>query len=223
MPIRINLLAEAQALDEQRRRDPVKRVILIGFILLALLGFWSCLLWFNVMATKSELGRLENDLNSRTNDYRQIIESQTKLNEYKAKLNELNRLATNRFLNGNLLDALQKNTVDHVQLMRLKVGQTYAVTTHEEKSKPKPGAKPAEKKIQITEKKVLTLEAKDTSPTGDGYTAFQEKLSSAPYFRDVLGKTNNFRLAFLGAPQTDQEGKTFVLFTLEARFPEKTR
>jgi len=222
MPIRINLLAEAQALEEERRRDPVKRVWLIGSILLVLLVFWSCLLWFNSIAAKSDLSRLESDLNSRTNDYRQIIESQKRLNESNARLADLQDLATNRFLYGNLLEALQKNTVDNVQLMRLKVSQTYTSVTQEDKTKPKPGAPKPEKIVKITEKTTLTLEAKDTSAAGDGYTAFQEKLSHAPYFLSILGK-NSFRLAFLGPPQSDPEGKTFVLFTLEARLPEKTR
>ena len=70
---------------------------------------------------------------------------------------------------------------------------------------------------------MLTLDAKDISAAADAYPVFQEQLSLAPYFRDILGKTNNFRLSFLGPPQTDQEGKAFVLFTLEARLPEKTR
>jgi hypothetical protein len=230
MPIRINLLAEAQALEDLRRRDPVKRVILAGIISVILVLFWSSLLLFNTMITKSDLNRLEGDLYSRTNDNHQILESKNKLVEHKHKLNELHRLTTNRFLNGNLLEALQKNTVDNVQLMRLKVIQTYVVSTQEEK--PKAGSersaarttKASEKSVKITEKTVLTLEAKDTNPTGsDANTTFQDKLSNAPYFQNVLGITNNFRLAFLGTPQTDPEGKTFVLFTLEARFPEKTR
>jgi hypothetical protein len=121
MPIRINLLAEAQALEDLRRRDPVKRVILAGIISVILVLFWSSLLLFNTMITKSDLNRLEGDLYSRTNDNHQILESKNKLVEHKHKLNELHRLTTNRFLNGNLLEALQKNTVDNVQLMRLKV------------------------------------------------------------------------------------------------------
>ena len=37
MPIRLNLLAEAQALEESRRRDPVKRAVWAGvFLVLAL-------------------------------------------------------------------------------------------------------------------------------------------------------------------------------------------
>ena len=37
MPIRINLLAEMQALEDQRRRDPVKRVFLTGIVLVSMM------------------------------------------------------------------------------------------------------------------------------------------------------------------------------------------
>jgi len=37
MPIRINLLAEARALEELRRKDPVKRVAVVGILLFLLL------------------------------------------------------------------------------------------------------------------------------------------------------------------------------------------
>jgi hypothetical protein len=48
-------------------------------------------------------------------------------------------------------------------------------------------------------------------------------LSDMPYFQKALGKPNQIRLINLGTPQHDSNGKPFVLFTLEARFPDKTR
>ena len=41
MPIHINLLAEAQAAEELRRRDPVKRAIFIGISLVIVALMWS--------------------------------------------------------------------------------------------------------------------------------------------------------------------------------------
>jgi len=41
MPIRLNLLAEAQAAEEARRRDPVKRAIWIGALLVSVVLVWS--------------------------------------------------------------------------------------------------------------------------------------------------------------------------------------
>jgi len=222
MPIRINLLAEAQALEDQRRRDPVKRVILAGAVLLGLILAWSSSLMVKTMIVKGEVSRLENSLNSRTNEYRQILETQKMLGQDTLKLEALHQLATNRFLLGNLLDALQKATVDNVQLLRLKLDQQY-VATEEAKPKEENSRAPV-KPATATEKIVLTLNAKDTSPIpGDAVNKFREALSTTPYFQNALGKTGGFHLTTLGAPQSDPDGRQCVLFTLEARFPEKTR
>ena len=59
MPIRLNLLAEAQAAEELRRRDPVKRAIWIGALILAAMLVWSSSRQLQVMLASSELNRLE--------------------------------------------------------------------------------------------------------------------------------------------------------------------
>jgi hypothetical protein len=41
MPIRLNLFAEDQALETQRRRDPVKRVIIAGVVLVIGMVGWA--------------------------------------------------------------------------------------------------------------------------------------------------------------------------------------
>ncbi len=219
MPIQINLLAEAHALEERRRRDPVKRVILAGAVLVVLILVWSSSLLVKTMIVKGDANRFETSLNSRTNEYRQILGNQTKLAETRQRLEALDRLASNRFLVGTLLDTLQKTTVENVQLVRLKLDQAYTLTeaqTNAAGTGPKPAT--------ATEKTVLTLNVKDTSPTpGDGVSKYQQALSTASYFREALARTGGFRLTALGSPQTDPDGKSILLFTLEARFPEKTR
>jgi hypothetical protein len=216
MPIHINLLAEAQTLEEERRRDPVKRVILAGAVVVVLILAWSSSLMVKTIIAKGDLNRLEGNLNSRTNEYRQILDSQKRLGEGKQKLEALQRLATSRYLMGNLLNALQKNTVDNIQLVRLKVDQSYVLTEESKSKNPKPAT--------ATEKIVVTMNARDNSPVpGDTVNKYQETLSGASYFQGALGNAGGFRLVALGAPQTDSEGKSFVLFSLEARFPEKTR
>ena len=216
MAIRINLLAEAQALEEQRRRDPVKRCVLGGVVLiLAMLAWWGSLTTKTIIV-RAELSTLESGLNSRTNEYRQILDNQRKLGEGKQKLEALRHLASNRFLFGNLLQALQKTTIDNVQLVRLKVDQLYLLSEEVKGAKAKPAA--------ATEKIVLALNAKDTSPApGDAVNKFQDALATAPYFHQALGSASAFRLTNLSPPQTDPDGKSFVLFMLEAHFPEKTR
>src|SRR2546421_12062249 len=104
MPIRLNLFAEDQALEASRRRDPVKRVILAGAVLVAVMLAWSSTLMFKAMALKSEIGTIDGSLNSQTNTYAQILSNEKRLADSKEKLRALQILATNRFLNGSLLD-----------------------------------------------------------------------------------------------------------------------
>ncbi len=223
MPIRINLLAEAQAIEEERRRDPVKRFIWAGVFLVVLVLVWSSSLQVKAMIGKSEVSNLQGQLNSRTNDYRQILDNQKKLTEIKQKLVALDQLATNRFLNGNLLNALQQTTVDNVQLLRLRVAQSY-VLTEAAKSKTNGDRIIPGKPATSTEKILITLEAKDNSPNpGDAVNKFKQAIASAPYFEDRLGKDGEVKLASLGTPQTSPDGKRFVLFSIECRLPEKTR
>jgi hypothetical protein len=132
-------------------------------------------------------------------------------------------LATNRFLIGNLLNALQQTNTENVQLVHLKLNQSYAVTEEvkgrgdDERSAP---SKPA----TATEKITLTLNARDASSVpGDGVNKYQLALSGAPFFQQALGKSGQILLINLGTPQSDPDGKPFVLFTLETRFPETKR
>jgi len=226
MPIRLNLLAEMQAVEDSRRRDPVKRAILVGVVLVAAVLVWSSTLALKQMSARSDLGATDGAINSETNAYNQVVNNEKRLADGKAKLRALQMLATNRFLNGNLLDVLEKNTVENVQVTRLKVTQTYFLTDEvkakaagDEDEKRATAPKPA----TVTEKISLSMSATDTSPNGEAATRFQNVLSAAPYFQKILAKTNGFRLTSLGAPQVDPSGRSFTTFTLEANLPDKTR
>jgi hypothetical protein len=221
MPIRINLLAEMQGLEELRRRDPVKRAILAGVVLVILLLGWSSILVFKTIIAKNEISGVDLVIKTHTNEYAQVVSNEKRLTDAQSRLRALHVLVTNRFLNGTLLDTLQRSVVDNVQVTRLKISQNY-VLTEEVKPKDEEDTRPA-KPATVTEKIMVTLDATDTSPNGEGATHFQNALSTAPYFERVLAKTNGFRLTSIGAPQRDVNGQSFTAFTLEAHLPEKTR
>jgi len=224
MPIRLNLLAEAYAAEEMRRRDPVKRAIWVAALLISLMLVWGSSLQLKVMMANKDLGTVQTQMNSRTNEYQRVRDNQKKACDIKIKLDALNRLSTNRFLNGTLLNALQQNTVDDVQLVHLRVDQTYfqmqetMPTTNADRTLP---GKPA----TVTEKIVLNLEGNDSSVNpGDQVNKFREILSKAPYFRQILGKTNDVTLKYQSGMQVSPDtGKACVLFTLEGQCQEKTR
>lgn len=225
MPIRINLLAEAQALEEMRRRDPVKRAILGGIVLLLLLLGWSSSLQLKAMMARNEVSRLEAQLGARTNEYQAVLENQHKLTDVTYRLHSLQQLATNRLLQGTLLNAIQQATIDDVQLVRYRTEQSYQIT---EEVKPKTNANNvvvAGKPATVTEHIVVTLDARDSGPNpGDQVNKYKQSVTDGAYFQAMLGKTNEVRLTSLSPPQTGgPDAKSFVMFTLECRYPEKTR
>jgi hypothetical protein len=224
MPIRLNLLAEAQSAEEMRRRDPVKRAIWIAALLIALMLVWSSSLQLKFMLSNKELSHVEGQMNLRTNEYQQVQENRKKSNEVKDKLLRLRELATNRFLNATMLNALQQATADDVQLVHLRVEQTYTYT-EETKARTNGNRVLPPKPAMQSERIMLTLDGSDASANpGDQVSKFQDVLATNPYFKESLGKTNLVSLKNQSPPQVNPEsGKAMVLFTLECRYPEKTR
>src|SRR6059036_3802656 len=130
MPIRINLLAEQQAADELRRRDPVKRATWVGGLLVGVLAVWSGYLQVRLMAATSEVNRYEAEWKKLESDYKKVSANMEAAAEADRKWAALQTLATNRFLWANPLNALQfvMVTVDDVQITALKTAQSYATT-----------------------------------------------------------------------------------------------
>jgi hypothetical protein len=216
MPIRINLLAEAQAAEDLRRRDPIKRVIFGGLLAAALLLVWWSWLQVRVMVADKDLSQIQAQIQSHTNSYQVIIDSQKAMTMAKANLAELQKLTDNRFLQGNLLNALQHATVPGVQLMRLRVAQTYTASEPAGKKSKGPGT--------VTEGIVVTLDARDySSSPGDQVNKFKDAISEEPYFQSELDKTNGVRLTNLSPPQVGPDGRPCVLFTLQCTYHDQTR
>jgi hypothetical protein len=214
MPIRLNLLAEAQAAEELRRRDPIKRVIFGGVLVVVLMFVWWSWLQLRVMVANASLSQIEAQIQSHTNAYQVVLVGEKKITEAKENLAALQKLTKNRFLQGNLLNALQEATVPGVQLVRLRVDQAY-------QSSQGTGART---NATITEKIVLSLDAEDCSSNpGDQVNKFKDAISDESYFETKLGSANAVRLINLSAPQVDPSGKASVLFSLQCAYPDHTR
>jgi hypothetical protein len=223
MPIRINLLAEAQAAENLRRRDPIKRVIFGGVFVVALMLVWWSWLQLRVMVANKNLSQVEAQIQSHTNAYQIVLVGQRKIAEAKNNLAALQKLTSDRFLQGNLLNALQQAAVPGVQLMRLRVDQTYlasdATASQTNDAIIKPGIPGT-----VTEKIVVSLDARDFSNSlGDQVNKFKDAIGLEPYFQVELDKTNGVRLTNLSPPQLGPDGKPSVLFTLQCTYPDQTR
>lgn len=223
MPIRLNLLAEAQAMEEMRRRDPVKRVIWAGVVGVLAMLVWSSSLQLRALLEKGSTSSIEAQLAAKTNQYRIVLEHQQKSAEISQKLAALRLLAANRFLQGNLLDEMQHVMVDDVQVARLRSEQSYTWTDAVKGTTNSDGKVTAAKRPTTTEKVAIIIDAHDTAANpGDQVPLFKQEIASSPYFSNLLGQAQ-VRLASISAPQTAVGGKPSVNFTLECRLPEKTR
>jgi hypothetical protein len=224
MPLRLNLLAEAQAEEELRRRDPVKRGIMAGIGLVVLVFLWAGFLQFRIMRTQSQINEVEVGVALQNKNFKKITQDQKDLNALTWKLRDLDRYATNRFLWGNLLNALQKAVTTDVQLTRFLSEQSHAIT---EEIKPKTNAETGRviigKPGESVERIRLQFDARDFSPSpGDQVGAYKAALANSEYFRRLLGKTNEIVLRNLSAPTVENgSSRAVVLFTLDCRLPDK--
>ena len=219
MPIRINLLAEALAAEDLRRRDPAKRAVFIGLLVVALALAWFSSTWLEHKIVQKNFGQVQDEIHTHTNDYNRVQLDLKNLANNQRRLAALQQLSTNRFLQGNLMNALQHIYVPNVQLIRVRLEQNYV---HKEPAKTQ--GKAAAGKASSTEQITLILDAKDSSPNpGDQVNHFKSAVMALDYFKSALNETNGVRLLNLSAPQAGLNGKPFVQFTLECRFPDKTR
>lgn len=226
MPIRINLLAEAHAAEELRRKDPVKRALYAGVFCVFLVGLWASTLQVKIMAAKGELGNLATRWGKIEKDYKVATNSHHAIYEAEQKLTALKVMSTNRFLWGNALNGLQQtiNGADDVRLSHFKSEQAYSVGDE---------VKPRTNGVQIipgkpatsTETIKVTLDALAACPNEDPkINKFKESIKSVGYFKDNLTRNNGVVLTRRSAPGPGKNGGgQIVNFTLECNFPEKTR
>src|SRR2546430_1244069 len=190
MPIRINLLAEAQATEELRRKDPVKRAVLGGILTVCVVLVWSSTVQVQIIVSKSELTSLQSTWQRIEKNYNQAVDTKRKALDAEEKVSALQRLTTNRFLWGTTFNALQQTLsgIDDVQITRIKTEQSY---TPLEESKTRPGdSKPAPKVILAVEKIAMTIEAIDSSSQpGARINRFKAGIANEPFFQTSLQKT----------------------------------
>ena len=219
MPIQINLLAESQALEEIRRRDPVKRAIWVAICVVVLVLVWSSFLQVKIVSANGRLSALESKLNSKTNDYARVLDNQKKLVEIDDKLRSLNQMAAGRYLEANLLDAFMHSAADGVQISHLRTEQAYDITQEAKSGGSGPG-----KAGFSTQHIKLYIDAQDASPTPGivQVNKFKETLAHSAYFeREKIG-TNAITLKNISSLNFNNEtSKPFVSFSLECQYPER--
>jgi hypothetical protein len=211
MAIRINLLAESQAAEEMRRKDPVKRSIWIGAFLVFVVLLVSMTLQFKIMAARSELSRLSGDWKEIEKQVLEINDRRNQITELEQKLSALDQFTTNRMLWANTFNALQHTIVDGVQLVGVRTEQTFTLNEP---------AQPTDKQT-VTERITVKLLGKDFR-AGEQVPKFKDALQMYPYFESHLDKTNKIQLTSLSAPNFEG-GRPSRIFGLQLSFQEKER
>ena len=210
-------------MEDLRRRDPVKRAIYTGSLLVVLALVWWSKLVVEQVFDKSELNKTQAKIQVRTNEWQSVLDNQKRISDARARLAALQKLNDARFLQGNFLNALQKLNYDGVQLASVKVKQTYIGDSAARQETDQGHAAPA-RIPTATEKIVLSIDARDVSVSpGDQVNKFKESLAAQGYFKNIISKTNGVQLASLSPLQTGTDGKAFELFTLECSLPQQTR
>jgi hypothetical protein len=218
MPIHINLLSEALAEEDLRRRDPVKRAVFVGIFLVGLSLVWFSSIWLESVLDKQRLNQVQAAIQLHANDYTDVQSNLKKIADVQKRMDALDNLAAARFLQGNMLNALQQTYVPNVQLSRVHISQSYssgpAVAPVTNSFGVVPG-RPA----GIAEHVLLTMDARDSSPNpGDQVNHYKDALFKQIYFNQNLDSTNGIRLSGLSAVQTAGDGKPYVMFTLDCRY-----
>jgi hypothetical protein len=220
MPIRINLMAESQVAEDMRRRDPVKRAIWICSFLVILVLLWIAKVQMDIIFENSRLKDIETEWTAKKDKYGAVTNNQAKIGEINRKLIALQNLSTNRFLWGNVLNALQQTVVDQVQVTRVIGAQAI---TQEEGSSTGTGANKKIVPPAAVEKITLTIDAKDLNPNANTYATYKNKLSNFDFFLKSLGRRDGFVMDSMLSPLTSDpmdSNTVFESFTLAAHFPE---
>jgi hypothetical protein len=224
MPIRINFLAEHQAAEDLKRRDPAKRAQSIGVGVVLLLALWGAYLQVRLMAANSRVSDVEARFKQIEAQYRLVRTNYALATDAISKLSALEQLATNRFLWAPPLNALQHVTVQDVQLNVLRGRSTYQVTESTPAVTNSTGvitAKPASARGKV----VLSIEARDfSSSPGDHIRLFQDAIGNNSYFKTNLLKAEmTGRSPVQPPPPGQQSSRKFVTFMIECQYPEQVR
>jgi len=216
-------MSEALAEEDLRRRDPVKRSIFVGVFLVALSLVWFSSTWLEYKLIQQKESQVQIEMQLHTNEFSQVQMNLKKITDGQHRLGALLQLNTNRFLQGSLLNALQKIYVPNVQLLRVRLDQSFTLQAGTPDTTNTYGVtygRPA----TSTSRVLLTLDVKDSSPNpGDQVNRYKAALAGQDYFKSGLSLTNGVKLTSLSSPQSSYGSKPFVLFTLECLYPDKTR
>jgi len=217
-------MAEAQALEEARRRNPVKLGIWVAGFVVALVGLWIAKVQMDIFFAKNRLNVLNAQWKADEAKYANITNQEARIIAVNGKIAALDHLHTNRFLWGSVLNALQQTVVDQVQ-----VAHFWGLQTFEREAPKTIGAGATLKTIPGSanfEKIKLSIAGKDYSPSADGYKNYEDALNHQDYLAKKIGGREGFTIE--GAPgqkvqESPSSSREYRVFTLTNQLPDIRR
>lgn len=223
MPIRINFLAEEQAIEELRRRDPVKRAVMAAAGVVGLVVVFVIVLVVLGLKAKGTLKDREDEWAAMEKEVKAVEDDEKRKRDIEDKLTALSQLSTNRFLWGPVLNALQQCVVENIQVARFVGDQSYMVDIP---PPPARGSKEKPKPATSTERVVLRIRAIDTGTEAErSYDKFRTTIANHPYFSERLVKPNGVRFTQPPSRTIDPRdpSKPIKSFEIECVYPEVVR
>jgi len=221
--IKINLLAEEQAAEELRRRDPVKRAIWVAGAVVGVMVFWVLSLQAKVVQSNRRVQAAEGEWRKLEPEDKLIKTNLAVTGDFERKLASLQRLSTNRFLWTAPLNALQYSLVPKIRVTELVGKQNYTFTP----AKMNPNTKPPseEKPASVAEKLSLTIKGDDFASDSEGnHTKFMEAISKGAFFKDQLRKPDPFKsVERVRSPAGAGDSQRTATFSFDCQFPERVR
>jgi type IV pilus assembly protein PilM len=224
--IQLNLLAEDQELADLRRRDPVRRAILLTSVLLAGIGLWAAWLGWQIWEAQREVQRVDRRMTLLQNTASEPMRDAQRASELERRWEALSQHEAQRFLVAPILGMLQHVIVDKIQFHRLVLEQRLQrvepprVTARERRAAgdgPLPKPPPVETREQL----VMRIQGKNFGNYMDR-NRLSQALLNHEVLRGLLRTNQPIRLV-----ETMQHldpvdtSRGFELFTIECVFAER--
>jgi len=212
-------MAEAQALEEARRRNPVKLGIWIGGFLVALMGLWIGNVEMKVYFAKNDLAGLNQRWKDAEGKFNSVTTQEALLAAVQGKTNALNYLRTNRFYWGSVLNALQYTVVTNIVVTHVWGVQTFEREPNRVvQGRTYPGT-------ATLEKVKLFIAGKDYT-AAEGYKNYEDALNHFDFFAKQMGGREGFTIEGAPGPKVPValgSHEEYRAFTLTNQFPDLRR
>jgi hypothetical protein len=215
-------MAEAQAAEEARRRDPVKLGIWVAGFCVLVVVIWIGKIQLDISYANTQLAAITADWRKAEPNYNMVTNFFDRKTQVNSKLDSLDQLSTNRFLWAPVLNALQQTVVDNIEVTHVIGSQSFVV---QDASFVGSGSTKKMLPAKTIEKIKLTIDARDYNPQAEGYSTYKESLCNFDFFVKALGRRDGFVLdGALGQKLADptDPSKQFQNFTLATHFREMT-